>query len=126
MKARFKYRIYPTPGQKYRLAKLFGCVRVVWNYSLAFCQKQYKLGAKKPSNSELQKQFITQAKKTEDREWLLDVSAIPLQQSLNDLNQAYQNFFTSTKGKRKGRAIKPPKFKTRKSRQTARFTLMRV
>uniref|UniRef100_UPI0025F583F2 helix-turn-helix domain-containing protein n=1 Tax=Okeania sp. SIO2F4 TaxID=2607790 RepID=UPI0025F583F2 len=29
MKARFKYRIYPTPGQKYRLAKLFGCVRVV-------------------------------------------------------------------------------------------------
>ncbi|MGD1699409.1 helix-turn-helix domain-containing protein [Dapis sp. BLCC M229] len=22
MKARFKYRIYPTPGQKYRLAKL--------------------------------------------------------------------------------------------------------
>ncbi|WP_293126196.1 helix-turn-helix domain-containing protein [Okeania sp. SIO1I7] len=21
MKARFKYRIYPTPGQKYRLAK---------------------------------------------------------------------------------------------------------
>ncbi|WP_307785901.1 helix-turn-helix domain-containing protein [Okeania sp. KiyG1] len=28
MKARFKYRIYPTLGQKYRLAKLFGCVRV--------------------------------------------------------------------------------------------------
>ncbi|NER02631.1 MAG: helix-turn-helix domain-containing protein, partial [Okeania sp. SIO3C4] len=26
MKARFKYRIYPTPGQKYRLAKLFGSV----------------------------------------------------------------------------------------------------
>ncbi|WP_293089808.1 helix-turn-helix domain-containing protein [Okeania sp. SIO3B5] len=26
MKARFKYRIYPTPGQKTRLAKLFGCV----------------------------------------------------------------------------------------------------
>ncbi|MGD1699632.1 helix-turn-helix domain-containing protein [Dapis sp. BLCC M229] len=26
MKARFKYRIYPTPGQKYRLSKLFGCV----------------------------------------------------------------------------------------------------
>ena len=38
MKARFKYRIYPTPGQKYRLAKLFGCVRIVWNDSLAYCQ----------------------------------------------------------------------------------------
>ncbi len=37
MKARFKYRIYPTPGQKHQLAKLFGCVRVVGNDSLACC-----------------------------------------------------------------------------------------
>ncbi|MGD1808279.1 helix-turn-helix domain-containing protein [Dapis sp. BLCC M126] len=29
MKARFKYSIYPKPGQKHQLAKLFGCVRVV-------------------------------------------------------------------------------------------------
>ena len=121
MKSRFKYRIYPTSGQKYRLAKLFGCVRVVWNDSLACCQEKYRLGEKKPTNSELQKLFITQAKNTEDREWLSEVSNIPLQQSLNDLNQAYQNFFKSTKGQRKGRPIKPPKFKTRKSKQTARF-----
>ena len=39
MKARFKYRIYPRWGQKYQLSKLFGCVRVVWNDSLAYCQK---------------------------------------------------------------------------------------
>ncbi|WP_293056165.1 hypothetical protein [Okeania sp. SIO2B3] len=31
--------------------------------------------------------MITQSKKTEDREWLSEVSAIPLQQSLNDLNR---------------------------------------
>ena len=70
LKARFKYRIYPTLGQKQRLARLFGCVRVVWNDSLACCQEKYKLGKKKPTNSELQKQFITLAKKTEDRVWL--------------------------------------------------------
>ncbi|NEP79767.1 MAG: IS200/IS605 family element transposase accessory protein TnpB [Okeania sp. SIO3B3] len=122
MKARFKYRIYPTPGQKYRLAKLFGSVRVVWNDSLAYSQQKYKSAEKKPTNSELQKLFITQAKKTEEREWLSEVSNIPLQQSLNDLNQAYQNFFKSTQGKRKGRPVRPPKFKSRKSRQTARFT----
>ncbi|WP_367267980.1 RNA-guided endonuclease InsQ/TnpB family protein [Okeania sp. SIO2C9] len=122
MKGRFKYRIYPTPGQKYRLAKLFGCVRVVWNDSLACCQQKYKSGEKKPTNTELQKQFITSSKKTEEREWLSEVSAIPLQQSLNDLNQAYQNFFASTKGQRKGKPIKPPRFKKRKSKQTARFT----
>lgn len=123
MKARYKYRIYPTVGQKHRLAKLFGCVRVVWNDSLACCQEKYKLGQKKPSNSELQKLFITQAKKTENREWLSEVSVVPLPQSLNDLNQGYQNFFNSTKGKRKGKAIKPPRFKKRRSKQTARFTL---
>ena len=44
MKARFKYLIYPTLGQKYRLAKLFGCVRVVWNDSLAYCQEKYRSG----------------------------------------------------------------------------------
>lgn len=55
---------------------MFGCVRVVWNDALAFCQEQFKLGNKKPSNSELQKVFITQAKKTEDREWLAEVSNI--------------------------------------------------
>ncbi|WP_287277288.1 MULTISPECIES: transposase [unclassified Okeania] len=95
---------------------------VVWNDSLACCQQKYKSEEKKPTNAELQKQLITSAKKTVDREWLSEVSAIPLQQSLNDLNQAYQNFFQSTKGKRKGKPIKPPRFKKRKSRQTAKFT----
>ena len=76
MKARFKYRIYPTLGQKQRLARLFGCVRVVWNDSLACCQEEYKLGKKKPTNSELQKQFITRALKTEDRVWRSVVSAL--------------------------------------------------
>ena len=122
MKARLKYRIYQTVGQKYQIALLIGCTRVVWNDSLAFCQEKYRLGEKKPYLSELQKQFITQAKKTEDREWLSEVFAIPLQQSLNDLNQADKNFFRSTKGKSKGKPIKLPKFKSRKSRQTARFT----
>ncbi|MGB3514653.1 MAG: helix-turn-helix domain-containing protein [Microcoleaceae cyanobacterium] len=76
MKARYKFRCYPKHIQQIILAKMFGCVRVVWNDALAFCQEQFKLGNKKPSNSELQKVFITQAKKTEDREWLAEVSNI--------------------------------------------------
>ncbi|GGA18739.1 hypothetical protein [Okeania sp. KiyG1] len=68
---------------------------MVWNDSLACCQQKYRSAEKKPYLSQLQKQFITQAKKTEDREWLSEVSAIPLQQSLNDLNRrAYQQFVT--------------------------------
>ena len=121
MKARYKYRIYPTDQQKSALSRLFGCCRVVWNDALAFCKLQFDKGKKKPKESELQKQFITQAKKTEEREWLSQVSAVPLQQSINDLGVAYQNFFNSCKGKRKGLKIKPPKFKKRKGYQTAKF-----
>ncbi|GGA57488.1 hypothetical protein [Okeania sp. KiyG1] len=84
---------------------------MVCNDSLACCQEKYKSAEKKPTNTELQKLFITQAKKTEYRQWLSEVSAIPLQQSLNDLNRrgdflrnaaqtriAPTNFFKSTKG----------------------------
>lgn len=121
MKARYRYRIYPNNVQKKALAKLFGCCRVVWNDALAHCNELYRQAVKKPSNGDLQKQFITQAKLTENREWLKEVSNIPLQQSLNDLEQAYQNFFKSCKGQRKGKPVKPPKFKSRKSKQSARF-----
>ncbi|NET59233.1 MAG: transposase, partial [Symploca sp. SIO2E6] len=122
MKARYRYRVYPTVGQQMALAKLFGCVRVIWNDALAFCINRYKAGEKKPKNAELQKQFITQAKRTTQREWLSEVSCVPLQQSLNDLEQAYQNFFKSCKGERKGKPVKPPKFKKRHAKQSARFT----
>ncbi|MGD1700685.1 helix-turn-helix domain-containing protein [Dapis sp. BLCC M229] len=78
MKARFKYHIYPTLGQKYLLAKLFGCIGVVGNDSLAYCQESIDREKRNLNLSELQKQFITQAKNTENREWLSEVSAIPL------------------------------------------------
>ncbi len=119
MKARYKYRIYPNHIQIKKLSQLFGCCRYVWNQSLAHCNQSYANGQKKPSNSELQKQFITQAKR--ELLWLKEVASTPLQQSLNDLNKAYQNFFQSCKGKRKGVKVRPPKFKSRKSKQTARF-----
>lgn len=88
MKARYKYRIYPNDEQKVKLAQLFGCCRVVWNDALGHCFELRKQGIKKPSNGDLQKVFITQAKLTEERVWLKEVSNIPLQQSLNDLNKA--------------------------------------
>lgn len=123
MKARYSYRIYPTPGQQKSLARLFGCVRVVWNDALALCRHsvETKPGRSLPKNSELQKICITQAKKTVEREWLSEVSNIPLQQSIADLGVAFNNFFQSLKGNRKGKKVNPPRFKSRRSKQTARF-----
>ena len=121
MKARYEYRLYPTNQQKRLLSQLFGCVRVVWNDTLAYCQELYRQGEKKPKYTELSKR-LTQIKKTEEKQWLTEVSSIPLQQSLRDLETAYSNFFASCKGERKGKKVKPPKFKKRKSKQSARFT----
>lgn len=117
MKARYQCRIYPTDQQRKELARVFGCCRVVYNDALALCKQSEGL----PSNGDLQKVCITQAKRTEQRRWLSEVSNIPLQQSITDLGVAYKNYFESLKGKRKGVKIKPPKFKKKDNRQTARF-----
>ncbi|MFM9263685.1 transposase [Tychonema sp. BBK16] len=119
MKARYRYRIYPTDQQQQSLAQLFGCVRVVWNDALALC----KQSEKKPKSAELQKIVITEAKQTEERTWLEQVSCVPLQQSVIDLETAFKNFFDSCKGKRKGQTVRYPRFKKRTSSQSARFTV---
>ncbi len=119
MKARYQYRFYPSDQQQQSLAQLFGCVRVVWNDALAICKDAEKL----PSNNDLQKLVITQAKKTTEREWLSEVSNIPLQQSVADLGVAYKNFFDSLKGKRKGKKVGRPRFKKKTNQQSARFRI---
>ena len=117
MKVRYQYRIYPTIGQQQSLAQLFGCVRVVFNDALAFS----KQSGKYPGVNLLSTR-LTQAKKTDERSWLSDVSSVPLQQALQDLNAAYRNLFKSIKGKRKGAKVNPPRFKRKTNQQSARFT----
>jgi putative transposase len=117
MKARYQYRFYPTDQQRQKLSQLFGCVRVVWNDALAICKQSDKL----PSYSKLSAR-LTQSKKTEDRSWLADVSSVPLQQSLRNLDAAYRNFFNSRNGKRKGSKMGVPKFKKKTNQQSAEFT----
>ncbi|MCY7320919.1 MAG: transposase, partial [Phormidesmis sp. CAN_BIN36] len=119
MKARYQYRFYPTDLQRQSLAQLFGCVRVVWNDALALCKASEKL----PKSGDLQKIVITQAKKTTEREWLATVSNIPLQQSVADLGTAYQNFFNSRTGKRKGSKMGLPRFKKKQGKRSARFRI---
>ena len=92
MKARYQYRFYPTDQQKESLAQLFGCVRVVYNDALAICKE----AEKKPNSKELSA-LLTESKKTKEREWLNNVSAVPLQQSLRKLDVAFKNFFNSCK-----------------------------
>jgi len=90
---------------------------VVWNNALAACRE----AGKAISGFELLRR-LTQAKRTEKWIWLNEVSATALQQSVRQLSQAFQNFFNSCKGKRKGRKVKPPRFKKKSNQQAATFT----
>ena len=122
MQLRYSFRLYPTTGQRSSLAQAFGCARVVFNDALRAREDARAAGLAFPKAAELSKQ-LTEAKKTPERAWLGDVSAVVLQQSLRDLETAYGNFFASVKGTRKGPKIKPPRFKSRKdNRQAVRFT----
>jgi putative transposase len=119
----YKYRIYPTEEQQILLGKTFGCKRVIFNHYLEVQQTRYKNNEKNLSHFDINKD-ITKLKK--EKEWLYEVDNAALQSSAEDLTKAYDNFFKSVTGKRKGPKISPPKFKNKHSRQSYRTRNVRV
>jgi len=119
----YKYRIYPTEEQQVLLAKIFGCKRFIFNHYLNEQQERYKNKEKHLSNYDINKD-ITKLKQT--KEWLREVDSIALQMAAEDLSVAYDNFFKSVTGKRKGPKVNPPKFKNKHSRQSYRTRGVRV
>ena len=66
---------------------------------------------------------ITLAKTTPEREWLGEVASVALVQACQDARRAFRNWFDSMSGKRKGRKVGHPRFRSRKdNRQAIRLT----
>ena len=106
-----KIRIYPSVEQIDFINKQLGCCRFVYNNCLAFRKDSYQNEHISVSSSSAVK-HITVLKK--DNEWLKDVHSKVLQQSVRDMNQAYDNFFKLHRGF--------PKFKSKHdNRQSCRF-----
>jgi putative transposase len=123
MQLRYNFRLYPTPSQRESLARAFGCARMVYNDALRARRDAHADGEPYPKSGDLQKSLITEAKRTPERAWLSDAPAGVLQQAIRDLDTAYRNFFDSLAGKRKGRKVAPPRFRSRKDRrQAVRYT----
>lgn len=122
MQLRYQYRVYPTPGQQDTLARSFGCARVVFNDALRARQDAYAAGVK-VSDTDVQRWVVTHAKTRPERAWLAEVASVVLVQACQDARRAYRNWFDSLSGKRKGRRIGAPRFRSRKdNRQTIRLT----
>ena len=121
MQVRYRYRLYPAPGQQRALARAFGCARVVYNDCLRLRDACHAAG-EKISDTEVQRRVITLAKLTPEREWLAEVASVALVQACQDARRAYRNWFDSLKGRRKGPKIRHPKPRRKHGRQSIRLT----
>ena len=95
------------------LTRTFGCVRVVWNRTLAARHARWHLQGTTTSYAESDR-ALTAMKKDPHLAFLNEVSSVPLQQALRHQHKAFGGFFA-------GRA-RYPRFKSRGSRQCAHYT----
>ena len=95
------------------LARTFGCVRVVWNRTLAARQARWATDRRSTSYPETDA-ALTMMKRLPKLAWLNEVSSVPLQQTLRHQHHAHQAFLA-------GRA-RSPRFKSRRGRQAAHYT----
>jgi putative transposase len=121
VQVRYRYRIYPSPGQQQALARAFGCARVVYNDCLRLRDACHAAG-EKISDTDVQRRVITLAKLTPERAWLGQVASVALVQACQDARRAYKNWFGSLTGTRKGPKIRHPKPRRKHGRQSIRLT----
>jgi putative transposase len=88
----YQYRIYPTKAQTHQFACHFGCVRRVYNWALSAKEKHYQETGKSLSKRAIQDAMVL-SKKTESP-WLSEVNSQSLLAALNNLEQAFTNFFS--------------------------------
>ena len=101
----YKYRFWPTPEQEENLIRTWGCVRVVYNKALEDRTTAWYERQERVSYADTDK-ALTEWKKTDDLAFLREVSAVPLQQSLRNLQTAFSNFWA--------KRAKYPRFKSLK------------
>ena len=82
----YKFRFYPTDEQENLLRRTMGCVRLVYNKALAtrteaWYKRQERIQYKETSS------LLTSWKKTEDLDFLNEISCVPLQQCLRHLHR---------------------------------------
>lgn len=112
IKRAYRFRFVPTPEQETILARTFGSARFAYNYMLrlrtdAWFNKQKRIGYHETSA------LLTGLKTKPEFEWLNEVSSVPIQQSLQHLQRAFNNFFSHR--------AKYPTFKKKDGKQSISY-----
>ena len=121
-----KIRLYPTEDQKILLNKTFGCCRLLYNERLSEHKEWYNQNKDLPKDQRSKFRGKLPKQLREERyEFLSEVIAEPLINSQRNCEQAFSNFFKSNSGKRKGRKVGFPRFKSKKDHKDS-FSLYMI
>ena len=107
----YKYRIYPNAEQREMLNRFFGCCRFVYNHFLTERERVYRTDGTSLSYVGTASLLMIM-KHTPECSWLTECDSMALQESLRDLDRAFQNFF-----KKRARY---PKFHSKRGNQSYR------
>ena len=88
----FKFRIYPNKTQQELINRTLGCCRFVYNHFLAIRRDEWTANHKSVTYNQTSA-MLTDLKRYEEYNWLRQVDSMALQESLKNLDTAYQNFF---------------------------------
>jgi len=92
MEKAFKYCFYPTTEQESLLRRTMGCVRLVYNKALAARTEAWDEASERVDYVQTSA-MLTSWKKEEELDFLNEVSSVPLQQGLRNLQKAFTNFW---------------------------------
>ena len=110
-----KVRLYPTEEQSILLNKTFGCCRLLYNERLSEHIEWWNQNKDLPKEQRSTfKGKLPKQLREEKYEFLGETISEALINSQRNCEQAFSNFFQSYLGKRKGKKVGFPKFKSRK------------
>ncbi len=89
----YKFRIYPTQEQENNLSQDFWSARFVYNYYLNKSIQDYQQDSTRKRNRFEYQKDIVNLKKEECKKWLKQTNSQVMQQSLLNLDIAYNRFF---------------------------------
>ena len=109
----FKFELMPNGAQVRKMKRFCGCARFVFNRALAYQNEQYQADKSFKFSYNKVANLLPAWKKDKALAWLKESHSQVLQQSLKDLERAFQNFFA--------KRADFPKFKCKGDKDSFRF-----
>ncbi len=117
LKKGFKYRLDPTTSRRQLFAQYAGASRFLYNRGFEQRKTAYEKEGKSIKHYDQNNELVS-LKKQETTQWLKEIHSQVLQQALQNLERAFQNFFQNVKlGKKPGF----PRFKCKGVRDSFRY-----